>query len=50
MGRGDGRWYLIALMAVHGRYTIVGKLADGGMAEIFLALQNGIEASRSRWF
>ncbi|HET6283600.1 MAG TPA: serine/threonine-protein kinase [Polyangia bacterium] len=30
-------------MAVHGRYTIVGKLADGGMAEIFLALQNGIE-------
>ncbi|MES1172252.1 MAG: serine/threonine-protein kinase [Bacteroidota bacterium] len=27
----------------HGRYTIVGKLADGGMAEIFLALQHGAE-------
>ena len=27
----------------HGRYTIVGKLADGGMAEIFLALQKGAE-------
>jgi serine/threonine-protein kinase len=30
-------------MAVHGRYTIVGKLADGGMAEIFLGMQNGAE-------
>jgi len=27
----------------HGRYTIVGKLADGGMAEIFLAMQHGAE-------
>jgi Protein kinase domain/PEGA domain len=27
----------------HGRYTIVGKLADGGMAEIFLAMQKGAE-------
>jgi len=27
----------------HGRYTIVGKLADGGMAEIFLAVQKGAE-------
>ncbi|MBC8132552.1 MAG: serine/threonine protein kinase, partial [Deltaproteobacteria bacterium] len=27
----------------HGRYTIVGKLADGGMAEIFLARQHGAE-------
>jgi len=26
-----------------GRYTIVGKLADGGMAEIFLARQHGAE-------
>ena len=26
-----------------GRYTIVGKLADGGMAEIFLARQHGVE-------
>jgi serine/threonine protein kinase len=26
-----------------GRYTIVGKLADGGMAEIFLATQHGAE-------
>jgi serine/threonine-protein kinase len=26
-----------------GRYTIVGKLADGGMAEIFLARQRGAE-------
>jgi serine/threonine protein kinase len=30
-------------MALHGRYTILGKLADGGMAEIFLAVQNGAE-------
>lgn len=30
-------------MAVHGRYTIVGKLADGGMAEIFLGTQHGAE-------
>ncbi|HXI57545.1 MAG TPA: serine/threonine-protein kinase, partial [Polyangia bacterium] len=30
-------------MAVHGRYTIVGKLADGGMAEIFLGAQHGAE-------
>jgi serine/threonine-protein kinase len=30
-------------MPGHGRYTIVGKLADGGMAEIFLALQHGAE-------
>ena len=30
-------------MARHGRYTIVGKLADGGMAEIFLATQHGAE-------
>jgi serine/threonine protein kinase len=27
----------------HGRYTILGKLADGGMAEIFLATQHGAE-------
>jgi serine/threonine protein kinase len=32
-----------ARMALHGRYTILGKLADGGMAEIFLAVQNGAE-------
>ena len=30
-------------MASHGRYTIRGKLADGGMAEIFLAAQHGAE-------
>jgi serine/threonine-protein kinase len=30
-------------MAPHGRYTILGKLADGGMAEIFLATQHGAE-------
>src|SRR6478752_3907945 len=30
-------------MATHGRYTILGKLADGGMAEIFLAVQHGAE-------
>jgi serine/threonine protein kinase len=30
-------------MARHGRYTILGKLADGGMAEIFLAIQHGAE-------
>ncbi len=30
-------------MASHGRYTILGKLADGGMAEIFLAVQHGAE-------
>jgi len=30
-------------MASHGRYTILGKLADGGMAEIFLASQHGAE-------
>ena len=30
-------------MAAHGRYTILGKLADGGMAEIFLAIQHGAE-------
>src|SRR6185312_5041650 len=30
-------------MAAHGRYTILGKLADGGMAEIFLAVQHGAE-------
>ncbi|HVT08136.1 MAG TPA: serine/threonine-protein kinase [Polyangia bacterium] len=30
-------------MASHGRYTIRGKLADGGMAEIFLAVQHGAE-------
>jgi serine/threonine protein kinase len=30
-------------MASHGRYTILGKLADGGMAEIFLAIQHGAE-------
>ncbi|HEX3695179.1 MAG TPA: serine/threonine-protein kinase [Polyangia bacterium] len=30
-------------MAVHGRYTIAGKLADGGMAEIFLGTQHGAE-------
>jgi eukaryotic-like serine/threonine-protein kinase len=30
-------------MASHGRYTILGKLADGGMAEIFLANQHGAE-------
>jgi eukaryotic-like serine/threonine-protein kinase len=28
---------------IHGRYTIRGKLADGGMAEIFLAVQHGAE-------
>ena len=27
----------------HGRYTIVGKIADGGMAEIFLATLRGAE-------
>ncbi len=30
-------------MASRGRYTIKGKLADGGMAEIFLAVQHGAE-------
>jgi serine/threonine protein kinase len=30
-------------MASHGRYTILGKVADGGMAEIFLATQHGAE-------
>src|SRR5262245_14596154 len=30
-------------MAAHGRYTILGKLADGGMAEISLAIQHGAE-------
>jgi serine/threonine-protein kinase len=30
-------------MASHGRYTILAKLADGGMAEIFLATQHGAE-------
>ena len=30
-------------MAGHGRYTIVSKLADGGMAEIFLGIQHGAE-------
>src|SRR6478736_6428965 len=30
-------------MASHGRYTIKGKLADGGMAEIFIAVQHGAE-------
>ncbi|HVZ86517.1 MAG TPA: serine/threonine-protein kinase, partial [Polyangia bacterium] len=30
-------------MASHGRYTILRKLADGGMAEIFLAVQHGAE-------
>jgi serine/threonine-protein kinase len=30
-------------MASHGRYTIKAKLADGGMAEIFLAVQHGAE-------
>ncbi|HVV52923.1 MAG TPA: serine/threonine-protein kinase, partial [Polyangia bacterium] len=30
-------------MAAHGRYTILGKLADGGMAEIFLSTQHGAE-------
>ena len=28
---------------VHGRYTVVRKLAEGGMAEIFLARQHGSE-------
>src|SRR5262245_44174502 len=28
---------------LHGRYTILGKLADGGMAEIFMAVQHGME-------
>lgn len=32
----------------HGRYTIVGKLADGGMAEIFLAVQHGAEGFERR--
>jgi tRNA A-37 threonylcarbamoyl transferase component Bud32 len=31
------------LMAQHGRYTVVRKLANGGMAEIFLASQQGHE-------
>ncbi|HEY4183892.1 MAG TPA: serine/threonine-protein kinase [Polyangia bacterium] len=30
-------------MALHGRYTVVHKLANGGMAEIFLASQQGHE-------
>ncbi len=30
-------------MARHGRYTIIAKLADGGMAEIFSAVQHGAE-------
>lgn len=30
-------------MAGHGRYKIVRKIADGGMAEIFLATQHGAE-------
>ena len=30
-------------MAGHGRYTVVRKLANGGMAEIFLASQQGHE-------
>jgi len=30
-------------MALHGRYTVVRKLANGGMAEIFLASQQGHE-------
>ena len=30
-------------MALHGRYTVVHKLANGGMAEIFLASQTGHE-------
>src|SRR5216684_4442410 len=30
-------------MAKHGRYKIVRKVADGGMAEIFLAMQLGRE-------
>ena len=28
---------------MHGRYTVVRKLAEGGMAEIFLARQHGSE-------
>ena len=32
----------------HGRYTILGKLADGGMAEIFLAVQHGAEGFQKR--
>ena len=35
-------------MASHGRYTILGKLADGGMAEIFLAIQHGAEGFEKR--
>jgi len=35
-------------MASHGRYTILGKLADGGMAEIFLAVQHGAEGFEKR--
>src|ERR1700690_3872498 len=30
-------------MAQHGRYTVLRKLANGGMAEIFLATQQGHE-------
>jgi serine/threonine protein kinase len=32
-----------AARMVHGRYTVVRKLAEGGMAEIFLARQHGSE-------
>ena len=39
--RRSGDDTLAGLMASHGRYTILGKLADGGMAEIFLAVQHG---------
>src|SRR5258707_3487502 len=37
------RGKVISRMAKHGRYKIVRKVADGGMAEIFLATQLGRE-------
>jgi serine/threonine protein kinase len=35
--------YVGRVMRTHGRYTILKKIADGGMAEIFLATQSGAE-------
>jgi tRNA A-37 threonylcarbamoyl transferase component Bud32 len=42
-GRLAGAKFAPGLMALHGRYTVVRKLANGGMAEIFLASQTGHE-------